>query len=702
LKPNFLQTIISSSIMRRYYCKADQSQSYSRRRNRLQKTYDNLPQQSQLNQPTHFSNNILAYAHTEKYRQTLPQRDTKFNRHTVIEDNCYDRSDDYFDIVMHSDDAMVEDVSNNEYFYENERIDSDGDESKVVEEPLDTFEECSGQYGPYFPNFTAAMFFTWVTKHMISTAAYNDLVTILRHPEFNPSDIVGNIRRLRQWRTRLPLPKIYSHDIAIKPKDTPSTSVLTKPAYMVSVKDIIQKCLDNPKIYSKMYFGSGVEKSKKSEFWHGEIWKESPFFGKNMLKINRSVYHSGECIYYQKEGSRNLARIRAIIKTEAGEECLKVDRLLTYEKLPKRFYSAERECNQATSQWLLEGFPVIVQQHEVVAHAAVWFKDSTTPIEYDYEVGEIIYKIYNSWKIRSISQRHQLPAEYIPQIVTLPEFPVLKLFIDLYADEFGAYQLSNTVSLCQQSMDSFDLPQGNDFARVKRHGANHGCRTCMADQTHLTDSKYDYIANARFNQETEQKIEQLEDLSTSLARERWSTEHGLMLKPGPLDTLIWDRHKQTPQDAYHSMAGKTLKLLDVTMNLFSNGGQEQWLYHWKRIEKPTKWSALPNPLTHLHSFSFSDVLNIAMLVPFILRRFLAPAHLKSHIRCELKRRLGLQRDSHVINNIIKCWVIVAKSLKMVFSSCFTELDYDALQSTLNEEREILVEMFPDTFKNLPN
>lgn len=115
-------------------------------------------------------------------------------------------------------------------------------------------------------------------------------MAILRHPEFNSDDIVSNVRRLRQWRTRLPLQNIYGHDIAIKSKDTPSTSVPTKQAYTLSVKDIIQKCLDNPKIYSKLYFGSGVEKSKKSEFWHGEIWKESPFFGKHMLKINRSMY----------------------------------------------------------------------------------------------------------------------------------------------------------------------------------------------------------------------------------------------------------------------------------------------------------------------------------------------------------------------------------------------------------------------------
>ena len=56
--------------------------------------------------------------------------------------------------------------------YETENEDEDEDElpsyyNKIVEEPLNLFEEYSGQYGPYFPNFTTMMFFTWVTKHII-------------------------------------------------------------------------------------------------------------------------------------------------------------------------------------------------------------------------------------------------------------------------------------------------------------------------------------------------------------------------------------------------------------------------------------------------------------------------------------------------------------------------------------------------------
>ena len=101
-----------------------------------------------------------------------------------------------------------------------------------------------------------------------------------------------------------------------------------------------------------------------------------------------------------------------------------MDRLLAYERLHKRFHSTVREYNRDTSRWLLEGFSDIVRQHEVLATVSVWFKDSARPIEYEYEVGEIIYKIHNSWKIRPLSQRHRLPAEYVPSIVV----PSSKIF----------------------------------------------------------------------------------------------------------------------------------------------------------------------------------------------------------------------------------------------------------------------------------
>ncbi|CAG8837904.1 20638_t:CDS:2, partial [Cetraspora pellucida] len=75
-----------------------------------------------------------------------------------------------------------------------------------------------------------------------------------------------------------------------------------------------------------------------------------------------------------------------------------------------------------------------------------------------------------------------------------------------------------------------------------------------------------------------------------------------------------DRHTQTPQDAYHSLTGKA------------------------HIEKPTNWYRMPNPLRHHQSFMFSDVLRIAMLMLFILRRFLKPNHVKTEIKNNWRAR----------------------------------------------------------------
>ena len=36
-----------------------------------------------------------------------------------------------------------------------------------------------------------------------------------------------------------------------------------------------------------MYFGSGINSEIKSEFWHGTLWGESPFFGKKKIIISQ-------------------------------------------------------------------------------------------------------------------------------------------------------------------------------------------------------------------------------------------------------------------------------------------------------------------------------------------------------------------------------------------------------------------------------
>ena len=115
------------------------------------------------------------------------------------------------------------------------QIQDDSDSSlpqTIEDEPNAHFEPIQGKYGPYFSNFTEQMLFFWTMKHMIGNLsstfkqtfvnhfiiilyqgmqAYQYLMVIIKHPDFNPEDAIENLRWFKTWRKRLSLQtiKIY-------------------------------------------------------------------------------------------------------------------------------------------------------------------------------------------------------------------------------------------------------------------------------------------------------------------------------------------------------------------------------------------------------------------------------------------------------------------------------------------------------------
>ena len=67
------------------------------------------------------------------------------------------------------DESFLEEESllDEESLLEEDEISFENFQSKLIEE-RNTHEFYSGEYGPYFPNATTFMLFTWCTKHMIS------------------------------------------------------------------------------------------------------------------------------------------------------------------------------------------------------------------------------------------------------------------------------------------------------------------------------------------------------------------------------------------------------------------------------------------------------------------------------------------------------------------------------------------------------
>ncbi|GET50609.1 hypothetical protein GLOIN_2v1790377 [Rhizophagus irregularis DAOM 181602=DAOM 197198] len=600
-----------------------------------------------------------------------------------------------------------------------ERHDSDISEEKLfVDEALakDKLPSFDGDFAPYFQNLTTAALFCWIYKHNISTNAYEDLVDIIMRPEFNRDHIM---------------------------------------AYQLSISDIIWNVLNNPSLLKEMYFGAGVDSKTKSEYWHGTLWAESPLFGQEQLMISGEIYQCGDFVYYY-DNERKLGRLRAILLNEENQQYrLRIQKVLDYSDLPGNFKGELKQNRSLFGEVWLQDEPFLT-----ITTSQISEKVAADTLR----ITEILYKHHTHWRIRDATFSYQHPSEYISiRQPPSPTIPVYKLFLDIYYDDFGTFrnvyhslggvyvQFGNMPARQRKllknhfvlgfvpfggnfnefmlpfisEMKEFeqgklmevngqdawviaglgvvtaDLPQGNDMCGVLRHNANKGCRTCTASRESLTNFSQDVPATSRYHHITDDQFKEIFDEPATTRQRRLCTEFGLRTRPSILDRLLRERHLQTPQDVYHATAGKIGRLLKLTCELFSQKGEDEFIKAWKNLEKPKKWSRLPNPISHNASFMMSDYLRLAMIMPFILNSFLESSSLKENESRSILRRIQESRINMAKNVIIACWVYVAKTMRIVFESKFTLDSYDELQKCLEEEMKILPKVFPE-FANLPN
>ena len=138
----------------------------------------------------------------------------------------------------------------------------------------------------------------------------------------------------------------------------------------------------------------------------------------------------------------------------------------------------------------------------------------------------------------------------------------------------------------------------------------------------MTDYDQDIVTISHYHHITNEEISEISQEPVISKKNKLCTEYGLRMTPSILDKLKREKHLQTPQDVYHSTASKIGRLLMITCELFSQEGKENFIKIWKDFEKPKKWSLLPNPISHNASFMMSDYLRLAMILPYILYRFL--------------------------------------------------------------------------------
>lgn len=466
-------------------------------------------------------------------------------------------------------------------------------------------------------------------------------------------------------------------------------------------------------------------------------------------------YRVGDFIYYQSTG-RRLGFLRSIQHNKTDQIILKIQPLIFYEELPGNFKGRDRQQRSNSGEvWLVEGAQLIINPSRVLCKTIVKLTHLEQNIASgDLYASEIIYKNNNHWKIRDVNMSYIHPAHYITiNNPPNPLLPVYKLFLDLYYDDFGTYrnvyhslggvyvQFGNMPANLRKLIKNHfvlgfvpfggnfnefirpfveelkilekgkvmkvlgqdawvvaglavvtaDLPQGNNLSGVLRYNANKGCCTCSVNKDSYTINQ-DFALISRYMQITDLEFAQINNTLTLSEKKKLSSEYGIRIKQSILNELKFERHLQIPQDIYHATAGKIGRLLKITVNLLSQKGESEFLKTWKNFEKPSVWCRLPNPISHWESFMMSDYLRLAMIMPFILFRFLKPAHLKNHELDTLQQRTNAQRKDLVPKAIIKCWVHVAQTSKIAFEKSYTEEKYCNLKQSLESEVAILTKV----------
>ncbi|RGB28732.1 hypothetical protein C1646_767448 [Rhizophagus diaphanus] len=547
------------------------------------------------------------------------------------EDND-NRNDEYNDNGNDEDNDNGNYGDDNRNDEDNDNVNYEGDDNENYEgdnnENYEDIDECiidealkqnelpnnNGNFWPYFESITAALLFCW-------------------HSQFCINDIITNIRRFRKWRHRLPLISIRSCCVKISTKKTPSTTCTSKPAYYLSVSDIIWYVLNN---------------------------RESPQFGQETIVINHVSYQIGDYVYYKEANRKKIGRILAII-LENNIKKLKIQRVLIFDELP-------------------EGFHTIIRQQQF-RDGALWLLDRN---EYNaiilLEPQAIIQKITKS---RSVLLDYKHPSEYAAIQYHDNSLPVYKFFLDLYYNDFGTYRN------IYHSLGGVYLQFGNMIFNDRKQLKNHFVLRFVPFRGDFDDFIKPFIKEIQ--QLEKGKVFEINEIrcliivslgqvtadllqGNDLAltdQQKFATEYGLRNKRSILDLLIRERHLQTPQDVYHLTAGKIQRLLNLTVNLLSN---DVW---------------------HHESFMMSDCLRLGTVMPFIINRFLCSNYIKNNSLTTIQNRCNITRADFATKMIVTCWKVVAETMVLVFKKTYNNDDYILLQKCLKKEMEILSQVFED-------
>ena len=236
-----------------------------------------------------------------------------------------------------------------------------------------------------------------------------------------------------------------------------------------------------------------------------------------------------------------------------------------------------------------------------------------------------------------------------------------------------------------------EIPQGNDIATIKRQNAIRGCRHCLVTREDLSNPSFDVQKHARYHHITTRLLNKLRTMKSKSKRTELAKEMGLALcQPNPLDELNFDRHLQTPQDPAHTLLQNVSKnLIASTIELLNTKGKGYFAQLVTEHRLPYGWSRFQHPIKHLKSYFFSDFGRLMMVGPVLVAR-LRKEHFVTRELEKTRLRLKLHRLLQVLLEIVRCWVLLARTNAICFSS--TVNSYDELNSILEMVAKQLIKV----------
>jgi len=115
--------------------------------------------------------------------------------------------------------------------------------------------------------------------------------------------------------------------------------------------------------------------------------------------------------------------------------------------------------------------------------------------------------------------------------------------------------------------------------------------------------------------------------------------------------------------------------------------------YFKNTTESLFFSGCKNIIYVSYDFMMSDCLQLTMMFPFILNRFLKRTHFKNSEFASFRRRTGVTRNDLAVKLWLKCWICTAKTMVMVFKDSFSKEDYEKLRNCLDDERKLLPLVF---------